>query len=324
MKSYQEAGVDLDAAERHVAAISNAVTATWTKSVVGMFGGFAAGVEIPAGYRQPVLMMSTDGVGTKLDVARRTGRWDGIGFDLVAMCVDDLAAVGARPLGFVDYMAVGSLQPDRDTKVVESISRACVAAGCALLGGETAEHPGVMARDAIDLAGAVMGVVEKTEQLGPHLVEDGDIILGLPSANLRSNGFSLVRALLGDDIVEHADTLLEPSIIYSPSVLRAIEAGGVHAAAHITGGGIGQNLDRVLPRGLSGLIETESWEPPPVFRFIEERGVDREEMLKTFNMGIGFCLVVDGSRIDSIVKALGPHDPLEIRRVTSRTGVRLR
>lgn len=323
MTSYQEAGVDLDAAERHVAAISNAVTATWTKNVVGMFGGFAAGVEIPARYRQPVLMMSTDGVGTKLDVARRAGLWDGVGFDLVAMCVDDLAAVGAKPLGFVDYMAVGTLQPDRDETVVESIARACVAAGCALLGGETAEHPGVMASDAIDLAGAAMGVVEKTGQLGAHLVEEGDVVLGLPSPNLRSNGFSLVRALLGDDVVQHAETLLEPSIIYSPSVLRAIESGGVHAAAHITGGGLRQNLGRVLPRGLSASIETDSWEPPPVFRLIQDQGVDRSEMFNTFNMGIGFCLVVDNRNIDSIAEALGPHHPLEIGRVAPGTDVDL-
>lgn len=324
MTSYQEAGVDLDAAERHVATISNAVTATWTKSVVGMFGGFAAGVEVPAGYRQPVLMMSTDGVGTKLEIARRAGLWDGVGFDLVAMCVDDLAAVGARPLGFVDYMAVGSLQPERDAMIVESISNACVAAGCALLGGETAEHPGVMASGAIDLAGAAMGVVEKTQQLGEHLVGEGDVVLGLRSPNLRSNGFSLVRALLGDDVVDHAATLLEPSIIYAPSVLRAIETGGVHAAAHITGGGIRQNLGRVLPRDLAASISTEAWEPPPVFGLIGERGVDREEMFNTFNMGIGFCLVVDSQEVDLISEALRPHDPVEIGQITTGTGVSLR
>lgn len=323
MTSYQDAGVNLGAAERHVAAITNAVTATWTKNVVGMFGGFAAGVEVPAGYRQPVLMMSTDGVGTKLEVARQADRWDGVGFDLVAMCVDDLAAVGARPLGFVDYMAVGSLQPERDTRVVESISRACIAAGCALLGGETAEHPGVMPPDAIDLAGAVMGVVEKTRQLGAHLVQEGDVVLGLHSPNVRSNGFSLIRQVFGQDLSQHAGTLLEPSVIYSPSVLAAVDMGEVHAAAHITGGGIAQNLGRVLPEGLAASIDTSAWEPPHAFNLISERGVDQTEMFNTFNMGIGFCLVVDAAGVDEIADAVGSHDPAEIGRIVPGEGVEL-
>lgn len=322
MTSYREAGVDLEAARRHVSAISKAVTSTWTKQVVGMFGGFAAGVEIPAGFRQPVLMMSTDGVGTKLEIARIADMWDGVGFDLVAMCVDDLAAVGARPLGFVDYMAVGSLDPERDIAIVTSLSRACIAAGCPLLGGETAEHPGVMGDDAVDLAGAVMGVVEKTEQLGAHLVEHEDVVIGLKSPNLRSNGFSLVRSVLGDQIGEHAEMLLEPSVIYSPSVLAAVATGGVHAAAHVTGGGIAGNLGRVLPAGLGASVDTATWSPPEVFSLLSGRGID-DDMFETFNMGIGFCLIVDPSAVDEITEAVRLHDPVEIGRVTTGQGVTL-
>ena len=250
MTTYGEAGVDLEGAERHVEAIAHPVTETWNDDVIGSFGGFAAGVILPPGYREPVLMMSTDGVGTKLELARRAGRWDGVGHDLVAMCVDDLAAAGARPLGFVDYLAVGSLDPGRDRAIVESVAAACVIAGCPLLGGETAEHPNVMDRDAVDLAGAVMGVVERGHELSPAGVQEGDLILGLISPNLRSNGFSLVHALFGDDVDSHLDQFLEPSVIYSPEVLTAVESGGVHSAAHITGGGLAGNLARAIPSGL--------------------------------------------------------------------------
>lgn len=323
MTSYQDAGVDLAGASKHVDSISAVVESTWTQEVVGAFGGFAAGIEIPAGYDRPVLMMSTDGVGTKLDLARRLGLWDGVGSDLVAMCVDDLAAVGARPLGFVDYMAVGSLQPERDTTIVRSIANACGVAGCALLGGETAEHPGVMPKDAVDLAGAVMGVVEKGQELGPRLVEDGDVIVGLRSPNLRSNGFSLVRAVFGQDIDHHAEELLEPSVIYAPSVLRAVSTNGVHAAAHVTGGGIVENLARVVPEGLGATVDISTWQTPAVFSLISQRGVTRDEMFRTFNMGIGFCLVIDGSSIDGVMAAVGKHDPTVIGRIAVGDGVNL-
>ena len=321
MTSYRESGVDLEAAGRHVSAISKAVTDTWTKRVVGVFGGFAAGVEVPAGYREPVLMMSTDGVGTKLEIARQSGIWEGVGYDLVAMCVDDLAAVGARPLGFVDYMAVGRLDQVRDKTIVESISKACIAAGCALLGGETAEHPGVMADDAVDLAGAVMGVVEKAGQLGPHLVEAGDLVIGLRSPNLRSNGFSLVRSVLGDATLQHAAELLEPSVIYAPSVLAAVASGGVHAAAHITGGGIEGNLGRVLPAGLGAEIDTSAWSAPSVFSLLADAGVEEDEMYRTFNMGIGFCLVVGPEAEDEVIANTHLHEPKRIGQVVARPGI---
>ena len=309
MTSYRDAGVDLDGAREHTSSISRAVTSTWSDEVVGMFGDFAAGIEVPGGFRRPVLMMTTDGVGTKLEIARRSGIWEGVGFDLVAMCVDDLAAVGARPLAFVDYMAVGSLKGDRDTAIVESISRACVAAGCALLGGETAEHPGLMAGDAVDLAGAALGVVEKGEQLGPHLVRAGDVVIGLESPNLRSNGFSLVREVMGDEVGRYAPALLDPSVIYSKSVLAAVDAGGVHAAAHITGGGIAENLERVLPSGLGVEIDTSAWSIPSVFTLISGRGIEPEEMFRVFNMGIGFCLVVEAEVVDRQLDLLRAHRP---------------
>lgn len=319
--SYREAGVDLDAADRHTDAIAPVVTETWKCEVIGGFGGFAAGVRIPAGLADPVLMMSTDGVGTKLEIARLVDRWEGVGFDLVAMCVDDLAATGATPVGFVDYLAVGALRPDRDKAIVESIAAACLEAGCPLLGGETAEHPGVMGVDAVDLAGAVTGVVEAGSALGPQRVRAGDAVIGLLSPNLRSNGFSLVRAILGDEVADMADLLLEPSVIYSPAVLAAVTAGGVHAGAHITGGGLATNLSRSLADGLGARVDTSTWERPEVFSLIADRGVPEEEMRRTFNLGIGFCLVVDPDAVDDVLAATSIHHPRPIGVVSEEPGV---
>lgn len=291
--------------------------------MVGGFGGFAAGVEVPDGYRQPVLMMTTDGVGTKLELARRSNRWEGVGHDLVAMCLDDLAAVGAAPLGFVDYMAVGSLHAERDATIVNSIASACSLAACPLLGGETAEHPGVMEPDAVDLAGAALGIVEKGEQLAPDRVSAGDLVIGLRSPNLRSNGFSLVRSVLGDEIDAHLDTLLEASVIYSPAVLQAVATGGVESAAHITGGGIAENLSRALPPAHGATIDTGLWEPPDVYALIGEHGVERDELFATFNMGIGFCLVVPPEAVAAVSGAVADHSPVVIGEVRTGSGVTL-
>lgn len=324
MTSYREAGVDLDAADRHTTSIAPSVTATWKEEVIGGFGGFAAGVPVPAGYDEPILMMSTDGVGTKIEIARATGRWSGIGFDLVAMCVDDLAAAGARPIGFVDYLAVGSLDANRDAAIVESVASACLEAGCPLLGGETAEHPGVMALDAVDLAGAVVGVVERDDVLSPEKVREGDLVVGLISPNLRSNGFSLVRSVFGEEVIENADTFLEPSVIYSPAVLEAVSTGHVRAGAHVTGGGLAVNLARALPEGLSATLETSAWGRPAVFGDIAERGVAEDEMRRTFNLGIGFCLVTDPVGVDSVLVATAKHDPRVIGAVGPGSGVDLK
>lgn len=324
MTSYRDAGVDLEGADRHTESIALSVTETWKDDVIGGFGGFAAGVKMPPGYDEPVLMMSTDGVGTKLDIARRAERWDGVGYDLVAMCVDDLAAAGARPIGFVDYMAVGSLNPERDRKIVESIASACLQAGCPLLGGETAEHPGVMDADAVDLAGAVTGVVEESAVLGPDRVKPGDVIIGLKSPNLRSNGYSLVRSVFGDEMTDHADQLLEPSVIYSPSVLDAVDVGAVHAAAHITGGGLAGNIVRALPHGLGSVVDLSTWDRPEVFNLVADRGVSEKEMRKTFNLGIGFCLVVDPEAVEEVESATSVHSPRVIGTVEESEEVTLR
>lgn len=320
MVSYQQAGVDVEGARKHVSRIASSITSTWGPEVVGVFGSFAAGVRVPSGYESPILMMTTDGVGTKLELARRADRWDGVGHDLVAMVVDDLAAVGARPLALVDYMAVGSLDPERDTAIVASIAEACQKVDAPLLGGETAEHPGVMEADAVDLAAAALGIVEEADQLGPHRVTPGLDIIGLFSPNLRSNGFSLVRELFqGDDLDSHIDVFLEPSVLYNPSVLSAVSGGGVHAGAHVTGGGIVENLPRALPEGVGASIDTSTWETPTVFNLIADRGVERDEMFATFNMGIGFCLLVDPDHTQRVISGLGESTAAVIG-VTNETG----
>jgi phosphoribosylformylglycinamidine cyclo-ligase len=288
--------------------------------VVGDFGGFAAGVRLPPGYRDPILMITTDGVGTKLELARRLDRWEGVGFDLVAMVVDDLAAVGAKPLALVDYLAVGALDSSRDALIVESIAAACEAAEIALVGGETAEHPGVMDPDQVDLAATALGVVEHGAELNPDRVRRGDVIVGLQSPNLRSNGFSLVRAIVaGRDLHQPVgeqtlgETLLSPAVIYSPGVQRALAVGEIHAAAHITGGGIPGNLPRALPAGLD--YQLDSWEVPPIFSLLAAWGnLSRDEMASTFNLGIGFCLICPPSAVEAVAMAAG-HDARVIGRV---------
>jgi phosphoribosylformylglycinamidine cyclo-ligase len=312
MTSYRDAGVDLEGADAHVDRIASLVTATWGDRVVGPFGGFAAGIELPPGYRRPVLMMSTDGVGTKLELARRTGRWDGVGFDLVAMCVDDLVAAGARPLAFVDYLAVGALDAERDTAIVASIARACAEAGVALVGGETAEHPGVMEPDGVDLAGASLGVVERGEEVTGETITPGDVVLGLESPNLRSNGFSLVRRVFagadldrpfpGED-ASIGEVLTRPSVLYSPAVSAVV--GAVKGMAHVTGGGLGGNLVRVLPPGCRAVIDGSTWTVPAVFEVISRLGgVPAEEMARTFNRGIGFCLVAAEAEAGAVMALL--------------------
>jgi phosphoribosylformylglycinamidine cyclo-ligase len=324
--SYRDAGVDLEGADRHVARIAPLVTATWGPNVVGGFGGFAAGIELPQGYRRPVLMMSTDGVGTKLELARSTGIWNGVGFDLVAMCVDDLAAVGARPLGFVDYLAVGALDAERDTAIVASIARACAEAECALVGGETAEHPGVMESDAVDLAGAVLGVAEKGQEITGAPIRPGDVIVGLHSPNLRSNGFSLVRrvfagadlgaAFPGEDATI-GEVLLRPSVLYIRTVLRVVETGRVHGLAHITGGGIPGNLVRPLPEGVRAVVERGRWDVPNVFEEVRRRGdLADTVMAQTFNLGIGFAVICPEDAADEVIRLAG-HDATVIGRIVA-------
>lgn len=332
MTSYREAGVDLEGADRHVASISSLVTATWGDDVVGGFGGFAAGVELPEGYRRPVLMLSTDGVGTKLALAAATGRWDGVGHDLVAMCVDDLAAVGAQPVAFVDYMAVGALHPERDTAIVGSVAEACALVGAALVGGETAEHPGTMGLDDVDLAGTALGVVEHGQQLDGSEVRPGNIVIGLPSPNLRSNGFSLVRRLFdGVDLTRPmpgedgtiGEVLTRPSVLYARHVRSAVETGSVVGAAHITGGGLPGNLPRALAPGCGVEIDPATWEIPNVFDVIAARGpVTWDAMAEAFNVGIGFCLIVSADGADEVLATTATADSRVVGRVTDTPGFR--
>ena len=319
MATYRDAGVDLEAADAVVDRIKPAVTRTWHDGVIGGFGGFAAGITIPPGYQNPVLMMSTDGVGTKAELARRTGRFDGLGWDLVAMCIDDLVAAGARPIAMTDYMAVSRIDVDMVSAIVTSIAGACEEAGVALLGGETAEHPGVMDTDAFDLAGAALGVVEANGVIDGNAVRPGDAVIGLESPNLRSNGFSFVRMLLDQSAAFAADfadpngdtaaMLLEPSVLYTPAVLSLIDAVEVHGLAHITGGGLPGNIPRILPADCGAVIDTSAWTPPPVFSSLSKMsGAERDELFRTFNMGVGFVAVVPQRQADdaiNVFKAAG-------------------
>ena len=314
--SYAGAGVDIDGGEALVRRIAPAAKATWRPGVLGALGGFG-GLFDPgaAGFSDPVLVAATDGVGTKLRIAIDTGVLGGVGQDLVAMCVNDIVCQGAEPLFFLDYLATGRLDVPRAAAVVEGIAAACAAAGCALIGGETAEMPGMYGGHDFDLAGFAVGAMERGTGL-PAGVQDGDRLLGLASSGVHSNGFSLVRRVaeraglgwndpspFGDGTLGEA--LLTPTRLYVGPCLQAIRAGGVRALAHITGGGITDNLPRVLPEGLGAEVDAAAWDRPSVFEWIAEAGgVAPEEMLRTFNCGIGMILVVDPAREDALAALL--------------------
>lgn len=319
MTSYEDAGVNLSAADELVDRIGWRVTSTWTEDVVGAFGGFAAGIQIPAGFVHPVLMMSTDGVGTKAEVARQAGLLEGLGYDLLATVADDLSAAGAQPIAMTDYIAVGELDVDRVEVIVESITDACNESDVALLGGETAEHPGVMPPDQFDLAATALGVVELGEEVDISQVEAGDVIVGVRSPNLRANGFSLVRAIVAKSLpldstfpgtdTPTAEVLLEPSIVYSPGVVNMLARVRPHGLAHITGGGLPGNVIRVLPEGSRAVIERSRWEVPHVFSAIQKLGdIPLGDMFRTFNMGIGFTCVVSEADVDATLSAFETSD----------------
>lgn len=321
--SYGDAGVDLDAAERSVGLIGARVRATHGPEVLGGIGGFGGLFRFDvAGWRDPVLVSSSDGVGTKVELAGQLGRYDGIGRDLVGMVVDDLVAVGARPLFMNDYLAVGRLDPERVADIVGGIADACLLADCALVGGETAEHPGLLAPDAFDVAGFAVGVVERDALLGPERVRDGDVLLALPSSGPHANGYSLIRRIVDglDLTAQHglprplADELLEPTRVHALDVLATIELlgvgeDGVHAACHVTGGGLPGNLPRVLPEGLGAVVDASTWDWPPVFRWLAEHGpVEDAEMWRTFNCGVGMVLVVARTAVASAVTLLAERE----------------
>lgn len=298
--SYRDAGVDLDAARRHTETIAGLVAGGQT--------GFAAAHPLPLGMREPMLVTCTDGIGTKLLLAQELGRLEGLGQDLVGMCVNDLICTGATPLAFLDYLAVGRLEPDTAAVLVRSIAAACAAAGCALAGGETAEMPGLYAPGHFDLAGFATGVVERSEMLGAHRVAEGDAIVGIPSSGLHSNGFSLVRALVAERaLAPDPDLLLAPTRLYVDDLARARDAGvPVRAAAHITGGGLPENLPRALPEGLRARLKAGSWQPGAAVEAVMATGrVDPDEAWRTFNMGLGMCVIVAERDAAATVAALG-------------------
>lgn len=332
--TYRDAGVDLDAADAAVAAIAPHVARTARAEVRGGIGGFGGLFALdPSRWRAPLLVSATDGVGTKLELARRLGRHRGIGVDLVAMVVDDLVVCGAEPLFFLDYLAVGRLDPAHVEQVVAGIADGCVEAGCALVGGETAEHPGVMAPDAYDVAGFGVGVVERDDLLGPQRVRAGDDVVALASTGLHANGYSLARRIVdGLDLdADHGlrlqslgDALLRPTRIYAPDCLALAAAVEVHAFCHVTGGGIPGNLPRVLPEGLGAVVDTATFEPPAVFGLLADRGgVAPAEMWRTFNMGAGMLAVVpDGAAAVEVLRGRGV-DAWVCGRVEAPAGVRL-
>ena len=317
--TYAQAGVDIEAAGHAVELIKQRVRSASRPEVVGDLGGFAGLFALdPAKYRRPLLASSTDGVGTKLVIARQLGRHDTVGIDLVAMVVDDLVVCGAEPLFLLDYVACGKVIPERMAEIVTGIAEGCRVAGCALLGGETAEHPGVMEAEAYDLAGTGIGIVEADDLLGSDRVRLGDVVLAMASSGLHSNGYSLVRhVLLGarpmrldatpDELAGAmvGDTLLNPTRIYARDCLALVAETDVHAFAHITGGGLAANLSRVLPDTLDAVIDRGSWSPPPVFHLVAARGhVPAAEMERTFNMGVGMLALVPADQVDRALATL--------------------
>ncbi|WP_306151013.1 phosphoribosylformylglycinamidine cyclo-ligase [Roseovarius sp. MMSF_3281] len=334
--TYSDAGVDIDAGNALVDRIKPAAKRTNRPGVMAGLGGFGALFDLKAaGYTDPVLVAATDGVGTKLRIAIDTGNVDGVGVDLVAMCVNDLVCQGAEPLFFLDYFATGKLETDTAARIIEGIAKGCELSGCALIGGETAEMPGMYPEGDFDLAGFSVGAMERGADL-PADVAEGDILLGLASDGIHSNGYSLVRKLvemsgLGWD----ADcpwaegtlgaALLTPTRLYVKQALAAVQAGGVHALAHITGGGLTENLPRVLPDDLGADVDLSTWELPPVFKWLQATGGMAEaEMLKTFNCGIGMILVVKPDHVKDLVTLLEVEGETvsKLGTVTTGEGVR--
>ncbi len=336
--TYAEAGVDIAAGERAVDRIKEKVRSTFRHEVLGDIGGFGGLFAFPSErFREPVLVGSTDGVGTKALIAQATGRFDTIGIDLVAMCADDLVCQGAEPLFFLDYIAVGRLDPDHIEALVEGVVNGCRQAGCALIGGEMAEHPGAMEPGEFDLVGAAVGVVERDRIITGERLQPGDVLLGLPSPGLRSNGYSLARRVLldmgGRGLDEPAwagashslgDELLAPSVIYAPAIGALLREVDVRAVVHVTGGGLPGNLARVLPPDLDAVVENGSWERPPIFAEIQRMGgVADDEMARVFNLGIGMVVAVPAGReafsaLD-VLRGQG-HRAVEIGRVAPGHG----
>ncbi|MCW8332903.1 phosphoribosylformylglycinamidine cyclo-ligase [Vibrio sp. SCSIO 43135] len=312
--SYKDAGVDIDAGNALVDRIKGAVKRTRRPEVMGGIGGFGALCELPTKYKQPVLVSGTDGVGTKLRLALDMNKHDTIGIDLVAMCVNDLIVQGAEPLFFLDYYATGKLDVDTAADVVSGIAEGCIQAGCSLIGGETAEMPGMYEGEDYDVAGFCVGVVEKEDVIDGTKVAAGDALIAVGSSGPHSNGYSLIRKILevsgadkseelaGRTIGEH---LLEPTKIYIKSALKMIEQHDIHAISHITGGGFWENIPRVLPEGTKAVVDGNSWEWPVIFKWLQEKGnVTTHEMYRTFNCGVGLVIALPKDQADAAVELL--------------------
>ena len=316
-ESYRQAGVDIEAGYEGVKRMRKHVERTFTPGVLSGIGGFGGlFASDTAGMRQPVLVSGTDGVGTKQRIAQLMGKHDTVGIDCVAMCVNDIICCGAKPLFFLDYLAIGRNDPARVEELVSGVAEGCCQAGCALIGGETAEHPGTMAPEDYDLAGFSVGIVEKDAILDPAAMRAGDVILALPSSGLHSNGYSLVRKVFD---VEHADlgqyvpelgttlgeALLTPTVIYVEPVLAAIAAAEVHGVSHITGGGFYENIPRSIPEGLCARIEKGNVRTPAIFPLLQRTGeIPERDMFNTYNMGVGMTLMVSPETADAALRAL--------------------
>lgn len=335
-RTYKEAGVDIDAGNALVEAIKPLARSTSRAGSLGGLGGFGALFDPrAAGYLDPLLVATTDGVGTKLKVAIEAGRHDTVGIDLVAMCVNDLVVQGAEPLFFLDYFATGKLDPTAGAEIVAGIAEGCRQAGCALVGGETAEMPGMYASGDYDLAGFSVGAVERGDQLDGTAVAEGDVVLALASSGLHSNGFSLVRRVVADLGINYrapapfqpelslAEALLVPTRIYVRPLLAAIAAGGVHGLAHITGGGLPENLPRVLPEGLAAELDPARWRRAPVFDWLAEAGgVPEADLYRTFNCGVGMVVVAGAGEAEAVAALLAEagETVTRIGRIVPRDG----
>ena len=339
--TYKDSGVDIDAGNESVQLIKESVRATYRPEVLGDLGGFGGLFRLSDKYKEPVLVSGTDGVGTKLKLAFLLDKHDTIGQDAVAMCVNDILVQGAEPLFFLDYLAVGKLEPKQVAEVVGGVARACKESGCALIGGETAEMSGFYQKGEYDIAGFAVGVVEKKNLITSERVKFGDVLIGLPSSGLHSNGFSLVRKIvfnrknfdgsekfdeLGDKTL--GEELLTPTRLYPSTCLPLIKNFGekIHGMVHITGGGFYENIPRALPKNLGVEIDADSWAVPPIFKLIQSWGnVAREEMYRTFNCGIGMILIVDAESVSEIVAHLNENDEefYKIGRVVEGEGVEI-
>ena len=342
--TYKNAGVDVEAGNRAVELLKQRLKSTDSPLVLGGLGGFGGAMRLPR-LKDPVLVAGTDGVGTKIEIARAMGRLDTVGIDLVAMSVNDVSACGAVPLFFLDYLVVGKVVPEEVAEIVAGVDEGCRRAQCVLLGGETAEHPGQFPNGDFDMAGFAVGIAERGELWSPELVREGDVLVGIDSTGVHSNGFSLIRHLLGEHAIDLTsnfigegggvglcitpgegygpcydpkstvgDVLLTPTAIYSPVLHDLGHAGGVHAAAHITGGGFPDNVGRAVPDGLAAVIDLEAWTPSPLFGWLHGLGVERSELLKTFNCGLGMVVVMDPAHLEKNIAVVEKAE-LSARRV---------